>query len=215
VRAWSAVSDFHFRGGNLSERGLDVGGLNVEDALPGGGEPCVLSEQAEQAGVAFAGLREQVDGGRSEDVALQPGASYVPVEVIGDGFFWQWPEAGGGGDPAQQRSLDAEFEAVEKVVVSEQDQAEGASGPASEAEQQAQFLECGSGVVLRVVEDEHEGERFDPGEVLFECEQVGRAFEAAAFAEFGQQRFENAGEKNKGQLNSCCIWDWTHTEHGS
>jgi hypothetical protein len=46
---------------------------------------------------------------------------------------------------------------------------------------------------LGVVEDEDEGGGIEIGQVFFEDEQVGAALEAWAFAEFGQEDFEDAG----------------------
>jgi hypothetical protein len=122
----------------------------------------------------------------------------MPVEVGGDVLAGQGVELVGGADAAEEGALDGESQAAEQVVVAEQDEGERAAGSASEAQEHAQFLQGGGGVVLRVVEYEHEGHGLDVGEVFFECEQVGAAFEAGAFAELGEKDFEHAGGRERG-----------------
>ena len=99
----------------------------------------------------------------------------------------------GGADPAEQGALDGEPQTAEQVVVAKQDKGKRAAAPDSESQEHAQFLEGGRGVILGVVEDEHESAGFDVGEVFFEGEQVGAAFEPGTFAELGEQDFEDAG----------------------
>ena len=51
---------------------------------------------------------------------------------------------------------------------------------------------------MSVVEDEDEGDGVELGEVFFEDEEVGTALEARAFAEFGQEDFEDTGGGKRG-----------------
>ena len=52
------------------------------------------------------------------------------------------------------------------------------------------------------VEDEDEGDGIEFGQVFFEGEEVGAAFEARAFAEFGQDDFQDAGGGKRGWVMS-------------
>jgi hypothetical protein len=104
----------------------------------------------------------------------------------------------GGADAREQGSLDREAQGAQEVFVAEQDQGEGAAGAPSQAQEQADFLQGGSGVVLGVVEQEHEGDRIEIGEVLLEGEQVAAALEAGALAQLGQEHFEHAGGREGG-----------------
>jgi hypothetical protein len=98
---------------------VDVLGPDGERAIVGGGDPGGLGEQAEDAGIAFAGFCEHVGGGRAEDVAVEAGAGDVPVEVAGDVFERQFDESCGGADACEEGALDREAQAAKEVVVAE------------------------------------------------------------------------------------------------
>ena len=83
---------------------MDVLGLDGERVAAGGGDPCGLGEQAEDAGIAFAGFGEQVGGGRVEDFALDTFG--VGAAVVGDGDFVD--ACAGAGDLGDDLGLDAE-----------------------------------------------------------------------------------------------------------
>ena len=198
--AWriSGVGDFGAADRDLAQGGVDVGGFDVGCSGTSGCEPGGLGEEVEGSRVSFAGLGEEIDGGGGEDLAVESGEGDVPVEVGSDVLAGQGMELVGGADPAEDGALDGEAQAAEQVVVTEQDEGERAAGAASEAQEHAEFLQGCGGVVLRVVEDEHEGHGLDVGEVFFEREQVGAAFEPGTFAEFGQKDFEHAGGRERG-----------------
>ena len=149
-------------------------------------------------GLPSAGLGEQVDGGGLEDVAIQSGAADLPVEVGGD------RGRGEGGSTAvalmrEKRARWTERRRLPSRYSSPSEhEGEGAALAAAETQEHADFLQGGSRVVLGVVEDEHEGERVDVGEVFFEHEEVGAALEAGALAELGEQDFEHAGGRERG-----------------
>ena len=180
---------------------MDVLGLDGERVAAGGGDPCGLGEQAEDAGIAFAGFGEQVGGGRVKDFALESGAGDVPVEVGGDVLAGEFDEPCGGADAGEEGALDGEAQAAEEVVVAEKDHGHGTAASASGSQKQADFFECGGGVVLGVVEDEHEGDGFEFGEVFFQKQEVAGALEAGAFTEFGEQDFQDSCGREVGVGN--------------
>ena len=94
--------------------------------------------------------------------------------------------------------MDGKPEGAQKIFVTEEDESESAAGAAAESEQHADFLEGRAWIVLSVVEDEDEGDGVELGEVFFEDEEVGTALEARAFAEFGQEDFEDTGGGKRG-----------------
>jgi len=197
--AWDSVwDDFHIGGGDLAQGGVDMVGFDGERVLAGGGEPGGLGQEAKGSRVAFAGFGQQIDSGGSEDVAVESGAGDVPVEVRGDVFAGQRSQGSGGTDATEQGALDAEAQAAQQVVVAQHDEGKGTAVSAAQAEEEAKFFEGRAGVVLGVVKDEHEGDGFEVGEVFFQQEQVGGAFEPGAFAEFGQEDFEDAGGGQRG-----------------
>jgi len=51
---------------------------------------------------------------------------------------------------------------------------------------------------LGVVEDEHEGDGFEFGEMFFQEQEVGGALEAGTFAELGEQDFEDSCGREAG-----------------
>ena len=103
----------------MAQRFVDMVGLDGERTAAGGGDPCGLGEQAEDAEIAFAGLGEHVGGGGVEDVAVEAGAGDVPVEVAGDVFERQFDESCGGADACEEGALDREAQAAKEVVVAE------------------------------------------------------------------------------------------------
>ena len=185
--------DFRVDGGNLAQCGVDVLGFDRGSGGTGGGDPCGLGQEVEDPGVALAGLGQQIDRGWREDVAIQAGAADMPVEVGGDVLAGQRGEHGGGTHAGEEGALDREAQTAEQVFVAEQDESEGAALATPQAQEHADFLERRAGIILGVVESEHESERIDIGEVFFQDHEVGAAFEAGAFAELGEKDFENAG----------------------
>ena len=134
---WSGFGDFRVCGGDLAQRFVDMVGLDGERSAAGGGDPGGLGEEAEDAGIAFAGFGEHVEGGGIEDVALESGARQVPVEVSGDVFAREFRESRRGADAGEEGALDGEAQAAEKVVVAEEDHGHGASPSASGSQKQA------------------------------------------------------------------------------
>ena len=195
---FSSAGDFRAGGGDLAQGALDVGGTDGGFSESRGGDPGGLGQKVECSRVAFAGLGEEIDGGGSEDLAVESGAADVPVNVGGDLLAGQGLELVGGAHPREQGSLDGEAQGAEQVVVAQEDEGERAALASAQAKEHADFLKRRSRVVLRVVEDQEQGERVDVGEMFFQGQEVGAAFEVGALPEFGEQDFQNAGGRERG-----------------
>ena len=113
-------------------------------------------------------------------------------------FSWKSGEFGGGADAGEEGALDGKPEGAQEVFVAEEDESESAAGATAEAQEHADFFQGWVWIVLGVVEDEDEGGGIEFGQVFFEDEEVGAALEARAFAEFGQEDFEDAGGGKRG-----------------
>ena len=127
--AWwdSGVGDVGGGGGDLAQGAMDVGGQDLGGGFARGGEPCGLGEEVECSGVSLAGLGEQVDGGGIEDVALQAGATDLPVEVCGDLVAFEGGEHGGGTDAREEGALHRQAQAAKEVFVAGEHEGKGAA----------------------------------------------------------------------------------------
>jgi len=185
----------------LAKGSVDVGRFDAGRSRTGGREPGRLGQEIERAQVAVTGFGEEIDRGGSEDIAGEAGATNVPVEIGGNVFARQGMELMDGAYAAEDGALDREPQAFEQVIVSEQDEGEGAALTAPKAQEHAEFLQSRCGVVLCIVEGEHKGDGLNVGEVFFKREEVAAAFEARAFAELGEQDLKHPGGRKRGLGN--------------
>ena len=163
-----AGGDFGGGGWDLREGGVDVLGFDGGGGGTSSDEPCGLGEEVEGSGIAGACFGKKVECGGSDNVTLESGTTDLPLEVGGDGFAGQRLEVEGCADAREQRALDGKAHAFEQVFIAAKNEGEGGALLAAEAKEHADFIEGWGGVVLGIIEHEHEGDGVHVGEMFFQ-----------------------------------------------
>ncbi len=98
----------------------------------------------------------------------------------------------------EKRSVVAQLEGAEQVVVAQEHEGEGGLIGQIEAEEESHFLQGGVGEVLSLVEHDDESAVLEFGEGAFQSLEVALATKAGGFAELGDEGGQEAGATQGG-----------------